>query len=90
MPNDLSKISLHAKIDIAFIDPPFHQNLVIPTCQALRTSNYLKDNALIYVESEDDTLEHKLSTEQWHLLRKKKCGQVNSYLFRLDHDKINL
>lgn len=41
--------------DIAFIDPPFNSELYSPILTTLATSALLRDNALLYVESDKKT-----------------------------------
>lgn len=61
--------------DLVFLDPPFHQDLLIPACSALETNGWLAPDALIYTESE--TAPGRLPfPANWHLHREKKAGQV--------------
>src|SRR5690606_27574798 len=60
---------------LGFLDPPFHQDLLIPACTALETNGWLAPGALIYTESE--TAPGRLPfPANWHLHREKKAGQV--------------
>lgn len=61
--------------ELAFIDPPFHQDLLLPTCRALEDNGWLTPDALIYTESETppERLPHPAN---WQLHRQKKAGQV--------------
>ncbi|PRB79006.1 16S rRNA (guanine(966)-N(2))-methyltransferase RsmD [Pseudomonas sp. MYb185] len=61
--------------DVVFLDPPFHQDLLIPACTALEANGWLSTDALIYTESETapDRLPHP---PNWQLHRQKKAGQV--------------
>ncbi len=64
-----------APFDVVFLDPPFHQDLLIPACTALEANGWLSANALIYTESE--TAPERLSwPANWQLHRNKKAGQV--------------
>ena len=67
--------------DLVFMDPPFGQNLVIPTSQLLEQRSWLSENAKIYIE-----VEAKLSLsdlpDTWQLLKNKSAGQVDVYLFQ--------
>lgn len=67
--------------DIAFIDPPFHQQLVQKSIMCLENNNWLNDGAYIYVEAEKNSLQHSQIPQNWHLHREKVTGQVHSYLF---------
>ncbi|MEK7990022.1 MAG: 16S rRNA (guanine(966)-N(2))-methyltransferase RsmD [Thiotrichaceae bacterium] len=62
--------------DIVFIDPPFRQNLLEMSCQALEQNQWLSQHALIYIEMEQELTSVKLP-ENWHLIRDKVAGQVH-------------
>lgn len=64
-----------APFDLVFLDPPFHQDLLVPACTALEDNGWLTPDALIYTESETppDRLPFPAS---WHLHREKKAGRV--------------
>jgi 16S rRNA (guanine966-N2)-methyltransferase len=66
--------------DIVFIDPPFHKNLAVQTCQWLEDKNWLGANAKIYVEVEQQLLLAGMP-ENWQLLKHKSAGEVGYYLF---------
>ncbi|HDZ55526.1 MAG TPA: 16S rRNA (guanine(966)-N(2))-methyltransferase RsmD [Pseudomonas xinjiangensis] len=61
--------------DIAFLDPPFRQDLLAPACAALEENGWLKAQAWIYTESElpPDRLTIPAT---WRLHREKRAGQV--------------
>ncbi len=64
-----------APFDLVFLDPPFHQDLLIPACTALETHGWLTPGAFIYTESE--TAPERLPyPANWRLHREKKAGQV--------------
>lgn len=44
-----------SKIDIAFLDPPYHKGLIIPVLDALKSGNWLADSAIIIIETEKET-----------------------------------
>lgn len=64
-----------AAFDIVFIDPPFHQDLLIPACTTLEANGWLKPDALIYTESETPPALLAFPSA-WQLHREKKAGQV--------------
>ena len=64
-----------APFDIVFIDPPFHQDLLIPACSALEDNGWLTPEALIYTESETTPAQLAFPST-WQLHREKKAGQV--------------
>jgi 16S rRNA (guanine966-N2)-methyltransferase len=72
------------KFDIVFLDPPYQDELLEPSMKALEANNWLRSDALIYVENP--------AREQlpdfppgWVLWRESKAGQVGYYLFRRHH-----
>ena len=66
--------------DIAFIDPPFGENLVAPTCALLARRNLLAANALVYIESGTGEGVPALP-DDWSLHREKTAGGVAYRLF---------
>lgn len=64
-----------APFDLAFLDPPFRQELLAGACAALETNGWLTAEAWIYTESElpPDRLSMPAS---WQLHRDKRAGQV--------------
>jgi 16S rRNA (guanine966-N2)-methyltransferase len=68
--------------DIVFIDPPFSQALVTPTCELLVESRGLAESALIYIES--SAAEPCPSVpNHWTLHREKISGGVAYRLFQV-------
>ncbi|MBM4208095.1 MAG: 16S rRNA (guanine(966)-N(2))-methyltransferase RsmD [Gammaproteobacteria bacterium] len=68
--------------DIVFLDPPFNQNLVTPTCRCLEEKGWLTQNSLIYVEMESGkTLENTIP-DNWQLMKSKTAGKVCYQLFK--------
>lgn len=61
--------------DLVFLDPPFRQGLLAPSCAALEANAWLTDDAWIYTESESApaTLQ---APANWSLHREKRAGQV--------------
>lgn len=66
--------------DIVFIDPPFHMNLLEPTCQKLESNGYLHNNSLIYIETEK-ALSPLPVPPNWQPLKSKIGGQVRFTLW---------
>ncbi|WP_339844023.1 16S rRNA (guanine(966)-N(2))-methyltransferase RsmD [uncultured Halopseudomonas sp.] len=60
---------------IAFLDPPFRQDLLAPACAALEDNGWLSADALIYTESECRPSELPRPAT-WSLHREKRAGQV--------------
>jgi len=67
------------KFDLIFLDPPFHQGLIAPTCSWLELQNYISDDALIYLEAEE-TLSPLPIPANWEIIRSKTTGQVGYHL----------
>ncbi|UFH49651.1 16S rRNA (guanine(966)-N(2))-methyltransferase RsmD [Pseudomonas sp. KNUC1026] len=69
--------------DLVFLDPPFHQNLLEPTCQLLESEGWLATGAWVYTESEAAPSQLGLPGN-WRLHREKKSGQVHYALWQRD------
>lgn len=69
--------------DLVFLDPPFHQNLLEPTCQLLESEGWLAAGAWVYTESEAAPSQLGLPGN-WRLHREKKSGQVHYALWQRD------
>lgn len=65
--------------DIVFLDPPFHENLLLPTCFYLEEKSFLADNAYIYLESKD-VLNADVLPSSWQIVKSKSAGQVAYHL----------
>ena len=61
--------------DLVFLDPPFHQGLLAPSCAALEANGWLTANAWIYTESELRPTQLERPSN-WSLHREKRAGQV--------------
>ncbi|EKE01180.1 MAG: hypothetical protein ACD_21C00198G0001 [uncultured bacterium] len=79
IPQNINKIP-EQSFDIIFLDPPFHHDLIKPTCEKLVSSGYLAKDAVIYIEAEKELDIKKVIPESWQILRQKIVGQVGSYL----------
>lgn len=66
--------------DIVFIDPPFHKDLVAPSCRLLELHHLLADGAYIYVELEAGATP-ELPTH-WQLHREARAGESRAYLYK--------
>lgn len=69
--------------DLVFLDPPFNQNLLAPTCTLLEERGWLAKDAWIYTESETQPSSLGLPAN-WRLHREKKAGQVYYALWQRD------
>jgi len=69
---------LEKPFDIIFLDPPFNQQLVAPSCELLESQGLVEEGSYIYIETEAN-LPLQLP-RSWHIHREKKAGQVAYYL----------
>lgn len=67
--------------DVVFLDPPFHFGLAEQAITLLEANNWLRENALIYVETEKDKPLNVPPT--WQLLKEKTAGMVNYRLYQI-------
>jgi len=65
--------------DIAFVDPPYAKSYALECCHLLAEHQWLKNYALIYIESSTAIVESALP-QHWRLHRQKKAGLVNYHL----------
>jgi len=68
------------RYDLVFLDPPFHKGLVEPVCEMLEGRNLLREDAMIYIETERSLTLNRLPAN-WKLHREKTAGQVSYRLF---------
>ncbi|MCD6039020.1 MAG: rsmD [Gammaproteobacteria bacterium] len=67
--------------DIVFLDPPYQDNILLPTCFYLEEQGFLAKEAYIYLEAKDLLQQNELPAH-WQLLKNKKAGQVFYHLAR--------
>ncbi|WP_137673422.1 16S rRNA (guanine(966)-N(2))-methyltransferase RsmD [Agarivorans sp. Toyoura001] len=68
--------------NIVFIDPPFRCDLLEPSCRLLSENGWLKADALVYIEFENEGAEPELPAN-WSCIKSKQAGQVNYRLYQL-------
>ena len=68
--------------DLAFLDPPFADDLLTPALDLLIASNCLSPNALIYFEHAADSSLHV--PREWQVRRHKQTGDVSFGLLERD------
>lgn len=68
-------ISPEQGFDIILLDPPFHQALLLDSCNLLENNNWLNPQAWIYTESEQAPSSLAVPST-WRLHREKHAGQV--------------
>lgn len=66
--------------DLAFLDPPFGQGLIVQTCRLL-CGAVLAPHAKIYIEAERQFAWNEMPSS-WHLLKQKTAGDVAYALFQ--------
>lgn len=65
--------------DIVFLDPPYQQDLLLPTCHFLENEGFLAKNAYIYLEAKN-TLQAEDLPANWKIIKSKTAGQVAYHL----------
>ncbi|MEM1152826.1 MAG: 16S rRNA (guanine(966)-N(2))-methyltransferase RsmD [Pseudomonadota bacterium] len=73
--------SIELPYDIVFLDPPFDQALLEPSCLQLYQKQLISDGGLVYAESHAKATATAVP-ESWELLRDKTAGDVHYRLFR--------
>ncbi|ERS89929.1 16S rRNA (guanine(966)-N(2))-methyltransferase RsmD [Halomonas sp. PBN3] len=68
-----------APVTLAFLDPPFRQDLAAPCCAALE-NGWLADDAFIYLETEAGLAPEVPAT--WRLHRELRAGDSHGRLYR--------
>ncbi len=68
--------------DLVFVDPPFHQNLVLPCLKHLQQWRWLKPGALVYVECETTLKLEKKLDHQWIVHRIKQTKELTYALLQ--------
>jgi 16S rRNA (guanine966-N2)-methyltransferase len=68
--------------DIVFLDPPYQQDLLLPTCFFLQEQGFLAQHAYIYLESKD-VIQTESLPQGWEITKMKKAGQVVYHLIRV-------
>lgn len=65
--------------DVVFLDPPYQQSLLLPTCHYLEDKGFLAEQAYIYLEASEPIDETALPLT-WQIIKSKKAGQVAYHL----------
>ena len=69
--------------DVVFLDPPFHFNLAEQAIALLAQNNWLRPQALVYVETEKG--KNPNVPENWMVLKQKDSGQVSYRLYQVEN-----
>lgn len=67
--------------DVVFLDPPFHQDLIVACCEGLEKNSFLDPVAYIYLEAEY-TIDEDMLPATFSIIRSKKAGKVNFHLIK--------
>ena len=71
--------SCEQQYDLIILDPPYDSNHLQRAIFRINKFNILSENGLIYLESGSQKKDLPLD-DSWHIIREKKCGQVNAFL----------
>lgn len=77
VPHDLKKEFF--SFNIVFLDPPYRENLLIPTCIFLEENAYLANPSYIYLEAAR-LIHHNELPPNWRIIKNQKAGQVFYHL----------
>jgi 16S rRNA (guanine966-N2)-methyltransferase len=67
--------------NIVFLDPPYHENLAIPTLQSLATGNWLAPDCLIVLEFPTQ-MPPELQENTGEIVQHKKYGKSSVYFIK--------
>ena len=67
--------------DIVFLDPPFKQGLIKASIDWLYAGGYLKPNALIYIESEQELVQLPIP-EHWQIIQDQQTKRMRYCLVK--------
>lgn len=70
--------------DIVFLDPPFHHDLIKPSCEWLEKNNLITPKSLVYIETEK-TAENFNLPMNWKILKTGQTKQIRYCLSQLDN-----
>jgi 16S rRNA (guanine966-N2)-methyltransferase len=65
--------------DVVFLDPPYQENILLPTCFYLEEQGVLANKSYIYLETGNPLNQNDLP-DHWQLIKSKKAGQVAYHL----------
>jgi len=68
--------------NIVFLDPPFNENLLLPSCFYLAEQGFLAPDAYIYLEARE-TLDETMLPANWKIVKSKRAGQVGYHLVKV-------
>jgi 16S rRNA (guanine966-N2)-methyltransferase len=65
--------------DIVFLDPPYEENLLLPSCAYLEEQHFLAASAYIYLEAKQLIKDNELP-QNWRIIKSQRAGQVYYHL----------
>ena len=74
----------HGSYDIAFLDPPYHKELIAPCLERL-TDKMNADGVIICETARDEVLPP--SVNGWSVTKEKNYGKTKLTYYRKDHDE---
>lgn len=74
--------------DIVFLDPPYQQDLLLPSCEYLEKNHFLAETAYIYLESYELIKENNLPLH-WRIVKSAHAGQVFYHLAKREQQENN-
>jgi 16S rRNA (guanine966-N2)-methyltransferase len=75
--------TIDSPFDVIFLDPPFHQNIIVPMIKKIEKCNAIKPGGYIYIETESDAPELALP-KNWQIKKQKRAGNVRFCLIGVD------
>lgn len=70
---------LHA-IDLVFLDPPYHKDLLLPSLFHLRATGWIMPHTLVVAEVAD---KENIESDDWKILLNRRYGQNNIFLLNI-------
>jgi 16S rRNA (guanine966-N2)-methyltransferase len=74
--------TLNDSVDLVFIDPPFHKNLVQSCIDILQSKHLVKVGSKIYIERENDSQVPQIP-DNWQQIKDKSTQQVSAVLYQV-------
>jgi 16S rRNA (guanine966-N2)-methyltransferase len=72
--------NIHKTFDVAFLDPPYHMDLIPLTLASLHVGRWLHPCAVLVVEAAED--EEIIPTDQYEMLDQRQYGQTQVAFLR--------
>lgn len=72
--------------DIVFLDPPYDENILLPTCHYLEEHGFLAETAHIYLEARQLIKDNELPSN-WRIVKSQQAGQVFFHLAQRNREE---